>query len=180
MSYIIKIPVDLIEYNKFPNDISFIAVKKTNYINIPQEIFLYRKDNEVDGLVGRGVVMGKPLKVSDIPKQKQKKNYDRSLLQVPISLARLSRESIIDEKYLFQLPGLNQLHKIRPYTNNVLQWCYIDDEINYLLHNNWWYFSYLVAPSENNWLYWLHILRERWMTWWNFKNYKKIITGKNQ
>lgn len=180
MSYLIKVPVDLIDYTSMPHEISFIAIKKSVYICQGDEIFVFRETDDFAGLIGVAEVTGSPIKVSDIAKEEQHKIYDRSLMQIPVRFKTISSKSIIDKKILYHLPGLNHTEKIRPYNPNTLYWCSIPKEIDYLLKNNWWYFTHLAYPTDNHWLYWLHIIREKRFSSWTFNDYRKHITGKKK
>ena len=143
---------------------------------------IYRETENSKGIFATGEIVDYPKLVKEIPKEEQVCIYDRSLLQLPVRFSRQSVESILDKRYLFHFPSINQIHKVRPYSNNVLYFSYgLTEELDYLFHNNWWYFVPIGTPSptENHYKFWRHILRERHYGWWDFRKYRKAITGKD-
>lgn len=183
MSFLLKIDENIDSYflptskNKH-----YLAIKNESFAWAGRKLALYKETEDSQGIFGTGEILDSPKLVREIPKDEQNNIYDRSLLQLPIRFSQMSVESIIDKKFLFQFPSINQIHKVRPLNNNVLYWSYgLDTELDFLLRSNWWYFVPIgtPCPSDNHYRYWIHILRERHFGKWDFKKYKKRITGKD-
>lgn len=131
-------------------------------------------------LVGIGTIVGEPIKVRNFPKAERNRFYDRNYLQVPVNLTHVSTIGIFPANFLYLIPSMNEKTTIRAYHTKKIYWCNsLGYWINKLIHDYWWYFTYLADPGENEFRYWLHEMREDYFKFILYNRYEKIVSRSN-
>ena len=56
----------------------------------------------------------------------------------------------------------------------------LSDEISFIFDDHWWFFPRGEFDLTNNqYQFFFHLLREKWLGLWKIKDYKKLLGGKN-
>jgi hypothetical protein len=161
---------------------NYLPIKNPYVIHPHAEIFVHHCNEELSGICAIGRISDYPKKVRELDEKEREKCSDTTFLQLPVIFTQYSVETIIEDEILFQFPSLNQLAKIRPtkyFTCREVN--YLSEEITFFLSDHWWYFTRCAYHlDEGHYKYWIHQLREKWLTSWKFINYKRIIYGKSK